>query len=248
MENVFQAAVVEEEEDETPEPKDRKQSQGKKYFNQMYAEEISSKTLASYGDVCAALRNPQRGLSALYYFKSKSKAQKSKPINIKNVNVYNSLLKGFARKGDYSKIKEVLELMKTAGVPMNIQSHIYVLECLGKINFKDSHLKEIRLCVNELFGQNISFDQLFNEGIFCDGQRDVVLQAVTSHTPSYKPTYVEPEIQYSNNLVNHLNNVKQLDNCCFVDRKRLFTAEDLAEAAQRQIELEKCGYVTVSFV
>lgn len=203
--------------------------------------------MAAYGDICSALKNPQRGLNALYFFKSKNKYKnKNLAVEIKNVNVYNSLLKGFARKGDYNKMREVLQLMKEAEVPFNIQSHIYVLECLGRINVKDNHLKDIRLSVNEIFGDQITFDEIMNAGVFYDGQREIVLKAITAHSPSYIPKYSEPEMQYSNHLVNHLNNNKQLEDTYGPEKSGLFSAENLEEAVRKQMDLEKAGYVTVS--
>lgn len=203
--------------------------------------------MASYADICSTLRNPQRGLNALYFFKSKNKFKKSKPILVvRNVNVYNSLLKGFARKGDFSKVNEVLQLMKEAEVSPNIQSHVYILECLGRINVKDSHLKDIKLSVNEIFGQQLNFDTIMNAGVFNDGQRDVVLKAITAHSPHYKPKYMEPETHYSNHLVNHLNHSKEAKDICFPEKRGIFNAENLAELVKKQIELEKVGYVTVS--
>lgn len=218
-----------------------------RHLNQAYVEEITSKTLASYGDICSVLRNPQRGLNALHFSKNKHRSIKTKPLMIRNVNVYNSILKGFAQKGDYSKIGEVLNLMKEGNVSLNVQSHIYVLECLGRMDINKLE-KEMKSYMNEIFGNDINFDQLMNKGAFYEGQRELVLKAIKAYSPSYKPKYAKPDIQYSNHLVNHLNNNEpKLDSCC-QERIGLFTAERLAEATKKQLELEKAGYVTVSTI
>lgn len=67
--------------------------------------EISSRTLASYIDTCCYLKAPQRGLNALNFHRTR--LRKFLPA-IKHKRVYNSLLKGFAAKGDFSKVEEVL--------------------------------------------------------------------------------------------------------------------------------------------
>lgn len=243
MENVFQAATAEEEEEEVhPEEHVKKAIYEKKQFNYAYVEEISSKTLAAYGDICSVLKNPQRGLNAFYFAKNKGKSRKSKTIVLKNVNVYNSILKGFAQKGDYSKMKDVISLIKDANVQRNVQSHIYMLECLGRINIKDSRLKDISEYVNEMFKDRISFDQLMNEGAFYEGQRDLVLKAMNAYSPSYKPKYLKPKLHYSNHLVNQLNNNEQYQSL----KKVLFKEESVVDATRKQLELEKGGYVTVS--
>lgn len=248
VENVFQAAIAEEEDEEeqNEEPVQRKKVINR-HFNQAYAEEITSKTLASYGDICSVLRNPQRGLNALHFSKNKHKSIKTKPLIIRNVNVYNSILKGFAQKGDYFKIREVLNLMNEGNVSLNVQSHIYVLECLGRMDINKLE-KEMKSYMNEIFGNNINFDQLMNNGAFYEGQRDLVLKAIKAYNPSYEPQYVKPDIQYSNHLVNHLNNNEpKLDSRC-QERIGVFSAESLAKATKKQLELEKGGYVMASTI
>lgn len=242
-EHVFQIPTEEEHHEEQV-PINTKE---KKLFDKAYSEEITFKTLAAYGDICSVLKNPQRGLNALLFSRSIGKTWKKKAVVIRNVNVYNSLLKGFAQKGDYNKIKEVLHIMQEVAVPPNIQSHIYVLECLGRINTDDNHLKDIRKHIKATFAEGMNFDQLMNEGAFYDGQKDFVLKAMKAENPVYEPNYVKPDLQYVNHLVNHLNNDKE-QSICFERKNGLFTAESLEEAMKKQIKLEKGGFVTVSIL
>lgn len=246
VENVFQATAAEE--DEHHEERAQRSTKEKRLFNQAYAEEITSKTLASFGDVCSVLRNPQRGLNAFNFSRSRSRNSKTKSIAVRNVNVYNSLLKGFAQKRDYNKIKEVLNLMKEAEVPLNIQSHIYVLECLGRIDAKDSQFKDIKMHVGGEIEDRSYFDHIINNGTYYEGQKDVVLKAMRYFCPSYQPKYIKPEMQYSNDLVNDLNNENKWDNIeCDEGSKYTFTPKGLEAATRNQIELEKSGFVEVRF-
>lgn len=247
MENVFQAATAEEEEEEHPEELEKKSTNEKKQFNYAYAQEISCKTLAAYGDICSVLKNPQRGLNALIFTKNKGISRKPKPVILKNVNVYNSVLKGFAQKGDYNKIKEVISLMKEADVPRNVQSHIYVLECLGRTNMTDNHQTEINEYVDEMLNNGISFDSIMNEGAFYEGQRNMVLNAMNVYRHAYKPEYLQPSLHYSNHLVNHLNNKEQYE-ITSCDESGLFAEESMVKAIKKQLDLEKGGYVTVSLL
>lgn len=245
MENIFKAELVHEEHNEELIQKFHNE---KKTFNHAYVEEITSSTLAAYGDICSILKNPQRGLNALHFCRNRSNKIKSKSIIIKNVNVYNSLLKGFAQKGDITKIKEILNFMKESGVSLNIQSHIYVLECLGKINCENNFENDIKTYVQEIFKNNINFDQIMNQGTFYNGQRNLVLLAMKAFNPDYKPTYFKPDIQYDNHLVDYLNSENQelKDDRFYNDRDGIFMADGVIEATRKQIELEKSGYVTVS--
>lgn len=155
------------------------------------------------------------------------------------------MLKGFAHKGDYSKLMEVINLLKESHVKLNIQSYVYILECLGRINVENKYITNIKHHIALMLQDGNDFNVIMNEGTFYDGQRELVLKAMRAHTPTYEPKYSEPNIGYSNQLVNHLNTEYPLDDQP-VQSGSLFSAESLAEATKKQIELERYGYVTVS--
>ncbi|XP_060521264.1 DNA-directed RNA polymerase, mitochondrial [Cylas formicarius] len=218
-------------------------------LDQKFREEITSKTLAAYMEVCNYLHKPGRGLAAFYSHRVKSKKCKS-IISLKHVNVYSTLLKGFANRADYIKLKEVLKIMEEDGLKPNLQCYIAIFECLGRLNMQNNHLKDIRIFTKEAHYAGYSFDQMMNNGVFLNDEREIVLAAMRAYNPKYVPTYEDPKIFYNNHLVNHLNHDERLSyqRHEWIENGGLFTPTSLEEAVQKQFKLEENGYVTVKSI
>ncbi|CAH1964297.1 unnamed protein product [Acanthoscelides obtectus] len=215
-----------------------------------YWEEITSRTLASYIEVCCHLRNPQRGLNALAFYRARSKRCTTQFPSVNNVKVYNVLLKGFAHKGDFAKIQEVLHIMTEEKVQLNVHSFVAIYECLGRVNFKDNHLREIRKYGKEALAKGITFHKMMNEGTFLNDEREMVLRSMQAYDAKYSTLYDKPIVWYNNHLLNHLNHDAQKDfkEIQYEPNRGLFTPERLKECVDRQIELEREGYVTVESI
>ncbi|KAJ8965991.1 hypothetical protein NQ314_003788 [Rhamnusium bicolor] len=139
--------------------------------------------------------------------------------------------------------------MEEENVELNLQSYIAIFECLGRVNIKNNHLKDIRIFVKDALSKDITFDKIMNEGTFLNNEREIVLQAMNSFDPNYVPKYDEPQILYNNHLVNHLNNEKlkpSVSKCKVNDG--VFNSKNLKESVNKQIELEKGGYITVKSI
>lgn len=218
--------------------------------------EIAYKTLASYLDICSDLRVPQRGLNALIFHNMRVRKSKDKNmIKMKNIRVYNALMKGFAMQGNWSKIEEVIRLLREENVDWNLQSFVSIFECLGRINVKDNYLKQIRIYAKEfLSNNNYTFNMLMNRGTFLYDQRVQVLKAITSYDPNFVPIYYKPKLQYNNHLVSQLNDRRQKLNPLITTNQSsiiknddyLLSPEFLKSQIQQQLRIEKDGYVTVS--
>lgn len=211
-------------------------------------EEVVHRTLAAYMEVCVALRTPQRGLSALLFHRIRSKRTSHKVFPpVKNIHVYNMLLKGFAVKGDFVKVQEVLKYAAEEGVSLNVQSYVSILECLARVNIDNNHLKFIRIFTKDARKQGITYDRIVSEGIFSNGQRELVLRAMRCNDHSYEPQYSSPYLQYDNNLLNHLNCQEQtvIPNLTKANGGS-FAKTNWQELINKQIDIETEGFVTVS--
>ncbi|KAG5895035.1 hypothetical protein JTB14_014773 [Gonioctena quinquepunctata] len=249
--NTFQPEVIEEHISDLEEVKETPDKKVKMPLDHERREEIMTKTLAAYIEVCSHLKNPQRGLSALNFHRFKTKKlQNTSYIPIKSARVYNALLKGFAHKGDFPKISEVLKIMEEEGVELNVQSYVSIFECLGKINIDDNHLKEIRIYAKSAFSRGITFNTIMNEGTFLNDERDMVLKVMKQYDPNYVPAYNKPEVLYKNHLVNHLNNSEQEIPWVPTEEgnNNLFDSSTLKKCIARQIDMEKGGFVTVKSI
>lgn len=221
-----------------------------KTLDQKVKYQIAVKTLASYLEVCSNLKQPMKGLNALLFHNHRSQRCVDKNFQaIKDIKVYNALLKGFASQGDVCHLEEVIKLIRNEKIQLTQQSYVAILECYGRTNVKDHYLKQIRIYAKEALVNGFSFDKLLNEAIFLNDEREIVLAAMQRADPHYQPTYFPPNVQYNNHLVNSLNCDEQV---CPPEKTELtqgygvFTPEFLNTAIQQQIDLEKIGSVTVS--
>nr|CAH7742484.1 unnamed protein product [Callosobruchus chinensis] len=217
--------------------------------NEKYQEEAAARTLASYVEVCSHLRNPQRGFNALHFYRMRSK-HKYISYSVKNIKIYNAVLIGFAHKGDFSKLQEVLSIMNEEQIQLNLHSYIAIFECLGRLNFKGSNLKEVRRFGKEALSKGFLFDQMMNQGSFLNDEREMVLKTMRAYDSEYTPKYDEPTVWYNNHLVNHLNDDSQkcLSEIEYKSNLGLFTPEKLRECVEKQLSLEKAGYVEIKSI
>lgn len=214
--------------------------------------EISVKTLGSYLEMCSVLRNPTRGLNALIFHNQRALRGKDSSFSIiKNIKVYNALLKGFAAKGDTLRLEEVITMIRKENMKLNMQSYIAILECYERANFQDHYLKQIRIYAKEAISNGFTFDKLLNNGTFLNDEREVVLAAMQKYDPKYIPKYAEPVVQYSNELVNSLNHSSQLKLPEITEKRHengLVTPDSMKLMVEKQLELEKNGQVVVKSI
>lgn len=213
---------------------------------------ISTKTLAAYMEMCSVLKNPNRGLIALRFHKHRvGKGKNSAFRSIKQIRVYNAVLKGFASKGDIGKLEEVIKMIRDEQIKLNIQSYLAILECYGRNNVQEHCLKQIRIYVEEAKNNGFTCDMLLSKGKFLNDEREVVLKAIRSCDQNYIPKYFKPMVQYDNSLVNELNDPEQLIPLNTITAKKnkgLFTEETMKMAIKQQLQLEKEGSLLVKNV
>lgn len=211
-------------------------------------QEVVNKTLAAYMDVCGSLNNPQKALNALWFHRSKTKKRPSLFPPITDVNVYNPILMAFGAKGDFGRLQEIIKYAREDNIEFNVQSYVAIFDCLARVNYKDSHLKFIRIYVKDALKQDINFDKILNEGIFRNDQKANVLNTMKAYDEKYLPNYYKPNLQYSNTLVNYLNHCDQLNRPVETAEQNspLFEKKPFNTMIEEQVELEKLGYVLVN--
>ncbi|CAG9817637.1 unnamed protein product [Phaedon cochleariae] len=246
--NTFQPEVIEEHIPEPEEHKELPDKTTKTTLDYHRREEIMSKTLAAYIEVCAHMKNPMRGLGALNFHRFKTKKIENKSyVAIKSTNVYNALLKGFAHKGDFPKLQEIVKIMQEEQVKCNVQSYIAIFECLGKLTAKQNHSKDVEFYTKEALSNNITYDKIMNEGSFLNQEREFVLQAMRVYDPGYVPEYDKPDVWYNNHMVDHLNNKKQLEPLRSTGDNE-GAVDELKKGIKKQLDMEQEGYVTIKSI
>lgn len=234
-------------------------NQTKASVNAKIKAEIAVRTLTSYIDVCNSLKYSLRGLQALQYHRRRSaKCIIAYPTLTSSAagvgTIYTGLLRGFAARGDLPHLEEVLRCAKEDGVPLPLDGHSAVFECLGRLvnHTKEYMLKEIRIATNALREAGLTYDDIINRGIFHNDQRKYVLQAMKRYNREYEPNYAPPTIQYKNKLVNGLNHPTQLKDPFLATRtnyhKRLngpCSEANLQTAVTEQLDIEQNVYVKI---
>ncbi|XP_066139814.1 DNA-directed RNA polymerase, mitochondrial [Euwallacea fornicatus] len=255
VKNSLEPEVVEDlplptESKEKNEPVEEKYTIEKTVLIQKHRDVIAAKTLAAYSEVCNHLKNPHRGLHALYYHQSRVKKNMTPKLSsMRDLNVYYTLLKGFANNSDYHKIEQVLKLMKDENIEPDLNCYTAIFECLGRVNFENHYLKEIRIQVKEAVAKGITFDRIMNEGIFLNDSRVQVLKAFRAHQLNYSPKFEAPRVFYDNPLVNHLNSEEQLRiGGVQALEEQLIPPGELTKRAETQLLMEEKGYITVKSI
>lgn len=250
--DVLQPEVIEEEVEVYEETPTKTKNEAKTLTTQGRLD-IATKTLGAYLEMCSVLKNPNRGLSALLFHKHRvDKGKDDTFLPIKNIKVYNALLKGFAGKGDIQKLEEVVKIIRTEKVKLNIQSYLSILECYGRNNYQDHYLKQIRIYAKEAANNGFTFNVLLSKGLFLNDEREVVVKAMLSCDRNYIPKYLEPIVQYDNHLVNELNDPEQLiplDKTHSIKKNNgLFTSESMKISIEQQLEVEKHGSLSIKSI
>lgn len=214
------------------------------------SDEVVNRTLAAYVEVCCGLGTPQRGLNAVYFQRTRYYRSSSKHVRpVKDIRVYNTLLRGFAAKADFNKVREVLKIMQDEETVLDVYSYAAILECLGRINVDNNHLKYIRIYVKEAKRQGITFDRIMNDAVFGKEQREVILKAMRAFDNQYKPQYELHNLQYNNQLLSSLNVAKeelQLPENVDTPKNGIFKTVNWSDVVEKQMKLETDGFITVS--
>ncbi|CAH0564781.1 unnamed protein product [Brassicogethes aeneus] len=231
--------------------KDPRELTKKTKVDQKYREKIVNKTLAAYLELWCHLKQPQRGLQALIFHKNRRKKNKDGNVPpITSIKVYNALLKGFASKGNFEKMQEILEMVAEDNISLDLQSYIAIMECLGRRNIDNILTKQIRIFSKEASSKGFTFSKMMNDGCFLCDERAMVLKAMHSVDPDFQIYLDTPKLHYRNMLVNHLNEDSQLEKKIeqFEEKGGLFTPDSLKSKIQEQLDLEIEGYVTIKSI
>lgn len=107
---------------------------------QLGKQKALAENLFTYLDVCIANGLTNRGLGTLLNYRFRCKKSKIS-LNIINIKLYNLLLIGYAEKGNLTKIKEILQILKEDKIVCTTQTYAAIFECLGRIQTSPENIK-----------------------------------------------------------------------------------------------------------
>lgn len=247
-----------------------------KYHKTIELEQLSrqkslSVSLAAYLDCCVQNHMLNRGYFTMMNYRYKCKRNQTTGIKICDVNLYNTLIQGYAEKENLQKVKELFGIIKEDQIIPNEQTFANILECLGNIdmskNLHKNHIKsqdELAALITQTVQeatQQFSLNDIVDKSIFTKNRRDVVLHAIHLVEPNFETIFSSPELGYKNHLMNKLNlNVQDItfDPIANIDKhipgseimnsKKGFTREELEQFAREQLSNELNGFVTIKSI
>uniref|UniRef100_A0A669QB75 DNA-directed RNA polymerase n=1 Tax=Phasianus colchicus TaxID=9054 RepID=A0A669QB75_PHACC len=180
----------------------------------------------------------QSNLECLLYLRQPEEAEKllllyhSNPMKRKllNVDAYNVVMRGWARK-----------VWSFWGLRPNLDSYAVLLECMTQ---SQSSTKAIWRCVQHLKKDGFHVDELFQKCLFEGDEKEKVLKAIRIIQPDYQlPSPPKPEICKAALLKNFYSE-KEMVSYPKLD----FTAQELQERFQQQLEMELNSTITIKSV
>ncbi|XP_034564724.1 DNA-directed RNA polymerase, mitochondrial [Notolabrus celidotus] len=158
-----------------------------------------------------------------------------------NTDVYNIMMRVWAKKGTLNQIGRMFILLEEAGLKPNVGSYCTALECMGRS--PDLSPKIVTRCLSQMEEDGLTVDDVFSQCIFHQDERDMVLKAVHIVQPDYQPnlhatTECYPPLVEDYYMQREDHQYPKLD----------FTHEELKERFTRQLNMEQACNVTIDSV
>lgn len=213
-------------------------------------EECLYRNLYAYLEACVSCGLLNRALFSLLFYHSRSRYSKyTSPAN--EIQLFNILLHGFARKGSLNKVKEIHGILQKERLPLSAQSFAALFECIGRLPADnaatDQLLKEY---VEEMAQKGLTFNDVIQKSVFVSDQREVVVDVIRRMEPNFEPDSVLPDLCYACNLLHELNseNRSGKGRACNSPAEGLMTKADLQQLIKEQLQAELNSYVKVKTI
>ncbi|CAG5864809.1 unnamed protein product [Menidia menidia] len=159
-----------------------------------------------------------------------------------NTDVYNIMMRVWAKKGTLNQIGRIFILLEEAGLKPNLGSYCAALESMGRN--PNCSPKVISRCLNQMEEDGLSVDSLFSSCVFRQDERDMVLKAIRAVHPDYQPRPAPHASHSSSPLVHDFYTQREHHTYPKLD----FTREQLQERFKRQLHVEQACTVTLDSV
>ncbi|XP_052893236.1 DNA-directed RNA polymerase, mitochondrial [Anopheles moucheti] len=211
-------------------------------------------TLNAYLDICITTGMVNRAYATTLNYRHKRKRREF------DVGTYNQLIHAYAGKGNLSRVKDIVRVMREDSITPNAQMYAGILECLGRLEPTAEVLKLAKQYVHEASTVGYTMTDILDQSKFSHDQQDVVLSLFHRMVPNYVPEYRAPILTYNNHLLDALNvNVLPIgskppaEEGCWPGSEIMtprggFKREELQQMAQKQVDMELSGYLAVKSI
>nr|CAD7424015.1 unnamed protein product [Timema monikensis] len=186
-------------------------------------EESLARNLLCYLETCVSCGLLNRGWATLQAYRSRAKYI-SKDPHQSDVNLYATLLHGFAGKGNLNKVKEIVRIMKEGRLQLSPQCYVALFEC------------------------GITLNDMFVKSTFLSDQREMALKGVLKLKPSFKPVIPPPDTCYSCSLLRELDKKTNEVVSFRSPGQGILTREQLKDLTKEQLDMEVNSYVRVKTI
>ncbi|XP_057697349.1 DNA-directed RNA polymerase, mitochondrial [Corythoichthys intestinalis] len=159
-----------------------------------------------------------------------------------DTDVYNIMLRVWAKKGTLNWVGRLFLLIEEAGLRPNIGSYCAALECMGRITYCSPQI--VSRCLNQMEEDGISIDDIFRHSVFQLDERDMVLKAVRLIHPDYQPASKLNTSESLPSLVQDFYTKRDDHQYPKLD----LTHDELQKRFQLQLKMEQACTVTIDSV
>lgn len=194
-------------------------------------------SIHSYLEACVFIPNVDRAHSFLL-----SQHRVRRRRKHLNTDIYNIVMRVWAKKGTLNHIGRIFILLEEAGLKPNLASYCAALECMGRN--PSCSPRVITRCLNQMEEDGLSVDDLFSQCVFRQDERDMVLNAIHVVQPKYQPTlHTNGDQQYPSLVENYYTQRREHSY-----PKLHFTKQELLERFNQQLSMEEACTVTIDSV
>nr|CAD7399636.1 unnamed protein product [Timema cristinae] len=188
-----------------------------------------------------------RGWATLQAYRSRAKYI-SKDPHQSDVNLYATLLHGFAGKGNLNKVKEIVRIMKEGRLQLSPQCYVALFECVGRQTHSSVDLTLLSDLAQEMEEKGITLNDMFVKSTFLSDQREMALKGVLKLKPSFKPVIPPPDTCYSCSLLRELDKKTNEVVSFRSPGQGILTREQLKDLTKKQLDMEVNSYVRVKTI
>ncbi|XP_003502602.1 DNA-directed RNA polymerase, mitochondrial isoform X2 [Cricetulus griseus] len=98
------------------------------------------------------------------------------------LDMYNTVMLSWARKGSFKELVYVFIMLKDAGLSPNLWSYAAALQCMGR---RDQDVHIIQRCLKQMMEEGFQPQQLFTDLVLTGEERDALLRAVVKAEPAF---------------------------------------------------------------
>ncbi|XP_012275000.1 DNA-directed RNA polymerase, mitochondrial [Orussus abietinus] len=201
-------------------------------------------SLLAYVHVCIHCGLISQALEVVKHYR-KFNAAVPDNLVIRNLNLYNILLKYYASTANFNKVNDIRYYIQEDGLKPNTQTYAALFECIGRMEKSDYFLNYLRDIQEEMTENNISLNDVVIKAKFVQDQQKHVLAAIRLLKPEFQPQHVFYNIPYNCSLVNKLSQNKAFTKS---PAKGLQSNINIYDKIEQQLKWEKNGIVHIKSI